>query len=94
MEIKNFFPIRLPTGTLVTLLLGLFFGQFLFGCASSLPVSKRFGNQGFDTAVSSLARHLVEQGGLQGRPVLISPHDFYDLNSKLSLPLAVLLRKR
>ncbi len=89
MDVRNSSSFSLSKFTIVTLLLGLF-----FGCASSLPVSKQFGNKGFDNAVSDLARHMVEQGGLQDKPVLISPHDFYDLNSKLSLPLAVLLREK
>ena len=51
-----------------------------------------FGDPGLDEAVSRLVRTLVEQGNLEGRLVLISPHDLYDAKTGLSLPLAVVLR--
>ncbi len=45
-----------------------------------------------DEAVSFLAEELVRQGGLVGRPILISTNDLYDSRSHLSLPLAIQLR--
>ena len=45
-----------------------------------------------DEAVARLTETLVEQGGLKGQPVLISPHDLYDAKTGLSLPLASQLR--
>ena len=45
-----------------------------------------------DEAVVRLTETLVEQGKLQGQPVLISPHDLYDAKTGLSLPLATQLR--
>ena len=45
-----------------------------------------------DEAVERLTETLVEQGKLEGQPVLISPHDLYDAKTGLSLPLATQLR--
>ncbi len=45
-----------------------------------------------DEAVSNLAKRLVQQGNLQGLPVLISTNDLYEAQSRLSLPLAIQLR--
>jgi len=41
-----------------------------------------------------MALTLVTQGNLTGQPILISPHDFYDARSGLSLPFALLLREK
>jgi len=49
-------------------------------------------NRGLDEAIVKLTDTLVAQGKLQGRPVLISPHDLYDGETGLSLPLATHLR--
>ncbi len=48
--------------------------------------------QSLDQAVSMLAEHLVQQGNLQGRAILISANDLYESKSRLSLPLAIQLR--
>ncbi|OQY43012.1 MAG: hypothetical protein B6240_13430 [Desulfobacteraceae bacterium 4572_87] len=45
-----------------------------------------------DEAVLRLAKQLVQQGNLQGQPVLISANDLYESKSRLSLPLAIQLR--
>lgn len=45
-----------------------------------------------DKAVAKLSAKLVRQGGLKDSIVLISPQDFYDAESGLSLPLANQLR--
>ena len=45
-----------------------------------------------DEAVLRLVEQLVQQGNLQGQPVLISANDLYESQSRLSLPLAILLR--
>ena len=47
-----------------------------------------------DGAAARLVNTLVEQGKLKGHPVLISPHDLYDVQTGLSLPLATLLRSK
>ncbi len=50
--------------------------------------------QDLDSAAGALARKLVQQGNLKGRPVLISAHDLYEARSGLSLPLALQLRAK
>jgi len=45
-----------------------------------------------DEAVLRLTETLVQQGNLQGLPVLISANDLYESQSRLSLPLAIQLR--
>ena len=45
-----------------------------------------------DEAVLRLVEQLVQQGNLQGQPVLISANDLYESQSRLSLPLAIQLR--
>jgi hypothetical protein len=50
------------------------------------------GDMDLDEAATKLVDCLVEQGDLKGKPVLISPHDLYDAQTGLSLPLATLLR--
>jgi len=45
-----------------------------------------------DEAVARLTETLVEQGKLEGQPVLISSNDLYDAKTGLSLPLATQLR--
>ena len=52
------------------------------------------GDMDLDKAVTRLVDTLVEQGKLKGQPVLISPHDLYDVQTGLSLPLATLLRSK
>ena len=47
-----------------------------------------------DAAVSGITRGLVEHGGLEGRKVLVSPHDFSEMITGRSLPLSVLLREK
>lgn len=47
-----------------------------------------------DAAVSGITRGLVEHGGLEGRQVLVSPHDFSEMVTGRSLPLSVLLREK
>jgi len=64
------------------------------GCKPRPSVARTWGGMDLDGAVSKIAASLVEQGQLEGRPVLISPHDFYDVRSGLSLPLATLLREK
>ncbi len=51
-----------------------------------------WGDLDLDDAAARLASTLVEQGRLKGQPVLISPHDLYDAQTGLSLPLANQLR--
>ena len=51
-------------------------------------------HQDLDAAVSGIAKGLVEQGGLEGKMVLVSPHDFSEMITKRSLPLSVLLREK
>ena len=52
------------------------------------------GGMTLDKAVSKLADKLTKMGTLTGEPVFISPLDFYDAQSELSLPLAKLLREK
>jgi len=51
-----------------------------------------WGDLNLDEAVARLSETLVEQGKLEGQPVLISSHDLYDAKTGLSLPLATQLR--
>lgn len=51
-----------------------------------------WGDLNLDEAVVRLTETLVEQGKLEGQPVLISTHDLYDAKTGLSLPLATQLR--
>ena len=52
------------------------------------------GKMTLDKAISKIAKTLVAQGELKGQLVLISPHDIYDIESGLSLPLALLIREK
>ena len=58
------------------------------GLAEAAP--KPPGN--LDAAVSNLAKRLVQQGNLQGLPVLITTSDLYESQTRMSLPLAIQLR--
>jgi hypothetical protein len=51
-----------------------------------------WGDLDLDEAVVKLTETLIEQGRLKGQPVLITPHDLYDAETGLSLPLASQLR--
>jgi len=56
------------------------------------PSSPWWDESDLDEAVEALCSTLVEQGNLKGQPLLIAPHDLYDVQTGLSLPLAGLLR--
>ena len=79
----------------VMLTMGLLFAMGMIGCRATPSVARAWGEgMTMDQAVSKIAKSLVEQGALQGQPVLISTHDFYDRTSGLGLPLASLLREK
>ena len=44
--------------------------------------------------VVSIIKDLVKRGGLAGNKVVVSSLEFYEMESKLSLPLALLLREK
>jgi hypothetical protein len=70
-------------------------GETLFGSNAgdtSDTLTSVDGSEDLDSAVASLARRLVRQGALNGKPVLINAHDLYEARSGLSLPLATQLR--
>ena len=64
------------------------------GCKPRPSVAQTWSGLDLDKAISKIANSLVKQGTLEGQPVLISPHDFYDVRSGLSLPLSTLLREK
>ena len=47
-----------------------------------------------DSTISKMSQDLVKQGNLKNIFVMISPHDLYDANTRLSLPFAKLLREK
>lgn len=51
-----------------------------------------FGRMTLDKTADRLADTLVDQGGLKGQYLFISPNDLYDASTGLSLPLAIRLR--
>jgi len=72
----------------------LIFVLLLASCTARNSVAQNRGEINLDEAISEVAGKLVEKGNLVNAQVMISPHDFYDLQSRLSLPLANLLREK
>jgi len=66
----------------------------LFCCAPSTTFAKGdlASPKNLDDTAARLAEKLVQQGNLAGKPILISTNDLYESRSRLSLPLAILLR--
>ncbi len=66
----------------------------LFCCTPSTPFAEGdlASPKNLDDTAASLAERLVQQGNLAGKPILISANDLYESRSRLSLPLAILLR--
>ena len=67
-------------------------GETIEDAGSQSSSQSWWGDLDLDEAVARLTETLVEQGKLEGQPVLISPHDLYDAKTGLSLPLATQLR--
>ena len=88
---RKAFENSLPKTTLSVILPVLF---ALFCCAPSTTFAKGdlASPKNLDDTAARLAEKLVQQGNLKGRPVLISANDLYESRSRLSLPLAILLR--
>ncbi|CAN2046767.1 exported hypothetical protein [Candidatus Magnetomoraceae bacterium gMMP-1] len=64
---------------------------FLWSCSGLQTISYE---PNLDTAINNIVKTLVTQGNLKVRPVLVSPNDFYDAETKLSLPFSILLREK
>ena len=69
-------------------------GETIDDSTSQSSSQSWWGDLDLDEAVARLTETLVEQGKLEGQPVLISSNDLYDAKTGLSLPLATQLRSK